>query len=76
VTLPAALRSALAVVRISRRAVYLEAATSRYRLIPDDARPCGYAISLSVLYDDQWQPWGEVDHFGVDDILYDKWRVV
>lgn len=75
-TLPAALRNALAVVRVSRRAVYLEAATSRYRLIPDEARSSGYVIELSVRYDGQWQPWGEVDHFGVDDILYDKWRVV
>lgn len=46
----------------------------RYRLVPGNhAR--GYTIYLSVRYDGQWQPWIEVDHFGVDDILCDKWQV-
>jgi hypothetical protein len=75
VTLPVALRKALAIVRDQRRAAYLQAAGSRYRLIPSDQKPCGYTINLSVRYNKEWQPWGEVGAFGVDDILCDKWSV-
>ncbi len=73
--LPVALRKALRIVQDEKRAAYLEAASSRYRLIPSARHPRGYTICLSVRYDDDWQPWGEVDHFGVDDILCVKWKV-
>ena len=73
-TLAVALKKALSRVRDQRAAAYLQAATSRYRLIPSNASR-GYTIFLSVRYNGEWQPWGEVDHFGVDDILCDKWEV-
>ena len=72
-TLPVALRKALSIVQHEKRAAYLQSRSARYRLIPDGQRPCGYAIHLSPRYDNAWQPWGEVSHFGVDDILCDKW---
>ena len=74
--LPAALRKALDFVRDEKRAAYLQSASSRYRLIPDFQPPQGYSIHLSVRYDREWQPWNEVSHFGVDDILCDKWSLV
>jgi len=74
VSLTHALRKALAIERDQGAAAYLQAATSCYRLVPSD-HTRGYTIYLSVRYNGQWQPWGEVDHFGVDDILCDKWEV-
>ncbi len=73
-TLPLALKKALAIVR-DRRAAYLQASSSRYRLIPGGDHPRGYVINLSIRYNDEWQPWGAVEGFGVDDILCDKWTV-
>jgi len=76
VNLPSVLRKALAIVRDEKRAAYLEAASCRYRLVPSD-HSRGYTMLMSVRYNDEWQPWGEADHFGVDDILFDKWwRIV
>lgn len=72
-TLPIALGKAIAIVR-GKRVAYLQAATSRYRLVPSD-RPRGYTIYLSVRYNNEWQPWGEVESFGVDDILCNKWAL-
>ena len=74
VTLPVALKKALSRVREQRAAAYLQSAVSRYRLIPSD-HPRGYTIYLSIRYNREWQPWGEVDYFGVDDILLDKWQL-
>ena len=74
-TLAWALRKALTTVRDEKRAVYLHGASSRYRLMPS-AHSRGYTIYLSVRYNDEWQPWGEVESFGVDDILFDKWQLV
>ena len=74
-TLPIALKKALGIVQGSRRAAYFQSTSSRYRLIPSD-HSRGYTIYLSVRYDGQWQPWGEVGHFGVDVILCDKWTVL
>lgn len=74
-TLPISLKKALAIVR-AKRVAYLQAASSRYRLIPSEKHPRGYVISLSVRYNGEWQPWGAVESFGVDDILCDKWMVV
>jgi hypothetical protein len=79
VTLQLVLKKALGIVRGEKqpkRAAYLQAGSSRYRLIPSEEHPRGYVISLSVRYNNEWQPWGEVESFGVDDILCDKWRVV
>ena len=73
--LPSALRKALAIVRDEKRAAYLEATSCRYRIVPSD-HPRGYTMLMSVRYNDEWQPWGEVGHFDVGDILYDKWRLV
>ena len=73
--LPLALKKALAIVR-DRRVAYLQASTSRYRLVPSVDQPHGYVINLSIRYNDEWQPWGTVEGFGVDDILCDKWMVV
>jgi hypothetical protein len=73
-TLPMALAKAISRVRDQRAAAYLQASTSRYRLIPSE-HSRGYTIFLSVRYNNAWQPWIEVDHFGVDDILCDKWQV-
>ena len=75
-TLRDALRKAIAIVRDETRAAYLEAGSSRYRLIPDEQHPNGYTIHLSIRYNDEWQPWGQVGKFGVDDVLCDKWLVV
>jgi len=58
-----ALRKAIGVVRDGKRAAYLQSASSRYRLIPDAQHSRGYTIHLSIRYDREWQPWGEVDHF-------------
>jgi len=74
-TLPLALKRALAIVSCQRVA-YLQAGGSRYRLIPSEGHSRGYAICLSVRYNDEWQPWGDVTGFGVDDVLCDKWAVV
>lgn len=73
-TLAAALKKALSRVRDQRAAAYLQAPTARYRLIPSETSR-GYTILLSVRYNREWQPWGEVDHFGIDDILCEKWEV-
>lgn len=72
--LPTALRKALAIVRNDKRSAYLQGPGDRYRLLPD-AKPRGYTLHLSVRYCNAWQPWGEVDHFDVEDILNDKWNV-
>ena len=74
--LPMALKKALAIVRRDMRAAYLQSASSRYRLVPSTDHSRGYRLSLSIRYNNAWQPWGDVDHFGIDDILYDKWQLV
>jgi hypothetical protein len=76
VTLVVALKKALAIVRCDNRAAYLQSWSSRYRLVPSVDHSRGYLMSLSVRYNNEWQPWSEVDHFGIDDILYDKWQVM
>ncbi len=73
---PIALRKAIDAIRDEQRAGYIQSTSSRYRLTPDNRHPRGYTIQLSVRYDDEWQPWFEVEHFGIDDILCDKWSFV
>jgi len=75
-TLRDALRKAFAILSKERRGVVIATSSCQYRLSPSaplSSRSC--LISRSVRYDDQWQPWGEVDGFDVDDVLTDKWRV-
>lgn len=74
-TLPEALRRAIAIVREEGRAAYLEASQSRYRMVPSDL-PGGFSLHLSTRYDGAWVDWILVDHFDVSDILLDKWKVV
>lgn len=73
--LPAALRKALTILRDQKRGVLLTTSRCRYRLAPSDQQPRGYEMWLSVRYNGEWQPWGTVGHFDVDDILTDKWSV-
>ena len=74
-TLPEALRRALTILREEKRGVVLTTSRCKYRLAPSDQHPRGYLMSLSVRYNDEWQPWGTVGNFDVDDILTDKWSV-
>jgi hypothetical protein len=74
-TLPEALRRALAILRKEKRGVLLTTSQCRYRLAPSGEHPRGYLISLSIRYNSEWQPWGTVANFDVDDIITDKWSV-
>jgi len=69
-----ALKKVILRVRDQHGAAYLQASTWSYRLMPSE-HSRGYTIFLSVRYNNEWQPWMEVDHFGIDDILCDKWQV-
>lgn len=74
-TLPMALRKALIVLREEKRGVILATSRCKYRLAPSNEHPRGYLMWLSVRYNDEWQPWGCVGNFDVEDILTDKWSV-
>ena len=74
-TLPEALRKALAILRKDSRGVLLTTSRCRYRLAPSSQHARGYLITLSVYYNGEWQPWDTVESFNVDDILTDKWSV-
>jgi hypothetical protein len=73
-TLLQALRKALGRVR-EQQGAQIDGYAARYRLVPSDATR-GYTLLRSLRYNDEWQPWIEVESFDVDDILYEKWRLV
>jgi LPS sulfotransferase NodH len=73
-TLPQVLRKALGRVR-DQQVAYLESPSARYRLMPSDASR-GFTLLRSIRYNHEWQPWFEADGFDIDDILYEKWRLV